>query len=225
MNKQTINLNAVNVINTVQSKMNKQSNKLEYFKKLGFIAKLSDTEKTRLKREIKTRNMKDKDYSELHYEQIPGYLAKYKSLYLLHFYYNGLDINEKHTLSVDGKNAYSALIRFFLSSALFDMFLKISSMSDLSHKNEYQELLRYSDIKNISKLNDLIRKINKKSHNILKDFLENKVEKNILSERIDKYFNNINSDDVLSVIKGLRNKIAHGGITASISLNDEKGNK
>ena len=71
----------------------------------------------------------------------------------------------------------------------------------------------------------LIRKINKKSHNILKDFLENKVEKNILSERIDKYFNNINSDDVLSVIKGLRNKIAHGGITASISLNDEKGNK
>ena len=75
MNKQTVKLNAVNVISSIQNKMNKQTNKLEYFKKLGFIVKLSDKEKNRLKREIKTRNIKDKEYSDLHLEQIPGYLA------------------------------------------------------------------------------------------------------------------------------------------------------
>ena len=155
MNKQTVKLNAVNVISSIQNKMNKQTNKLEYFKKLGFIVKLSDKEKNRLKREIKTRNIKDKEYSDLHLEQIPGYLAKYKQIYLLHFYYNGLDIKEKHILSSEGKDAYSALIRFFLSSTLFDIFLKFSSMSDQSKQGEYKELLNYSDNKNISSLNDL----------------------------------------------------------------------
>ena len=41
MNKQTVKLNAVNVISSIQNKMNKQTNKLEYFKKndLSWIEK------------------------------------------------------------------------------------------------------------------------------------------------------------------------------------------
>jgi len=226
MIKQNSNENAVNIISNILKELKGKQDKSKYLKNLGFSDKnLSEIERDRINREKINRKILSKNYSDLHIEQIPGYLAKFKSLYLLHFYYNGLDILEKHKLSKEGKDAYSGLIKFFISSSLFDMFLKISGLSDLSKNEEYLKLLTYSTEKNIKVLNELIRNINKKNNDIIKEFLENKVEKEKLSKRIKSYFEDEKNLDIFCVIKGFRNKIAHGGIAASISLNEASGER
>jgi hypothetical protein len=59
----------------------------------------------------------------------------------------------------------------------------------------------------------------------LKIFLVNKVEREKLSKRIEKFFKDENYEDVFCILKAFRNKVAHGGINASISLNDNIGGK
>jgi hypothetical protein len=96
--------NAIYVNNSILIKTNKLKDKEDLLKKIGFeFPKNNKEEVERLKREINDRKIYNKTEENLYYNQHNGNLSKLKSLYLLHFYYEGMNISEKHKLSIEAR--------------------------------------------------------------------------------------------------------------------------
>ncbi|HMV79798.1 MAG TPA: hypothetical protein PL048_05870 [Leptospiraceae bacterium] len=188
-----------------------------------------------------------KKVDDLRIAELRGLVSKFKSRYEIAEDFKEIQINNSQKMSKQRVSSYSSLVRFFLTYSAYEGFcdLFFEKDTDLRAKQELYKLLE-SSTKQVNKLQKILDNDKK---NIISEYLISEMESDDIAFRLMFFFNinlqaiqkinqqkateyknktdqdkkNIplpNEGDILLIPRAFRHKIAHGHLTASLTIYD-----
>lgn len=201
-----------------------------------------------LERKIAFRGI-NKTVDKLRIAELRGLVSKFKSRYEIAEDFKEIQINNSQNMSKQRVSSYSSLIRFFLTYSAYEGFCNLffKSDTDKDAKTELYKLLNKYSKKEVDNLQTILDNDKK---NIISEYLISEMESDEIAFRLmyffdiqDKIIDRISfdekmknrikneyathkcSDDILLIPRAFRHKIAHGHLTASLSIYDAGGNE